>query len=104
MVEREGTEITYSEVRNDAEILTNKARSMDAIFTEFEGSMKKVGSRDVFVGDASESLDAKFTKLKAKFADYVQLVNDFSTMMKSAADATEKTESELSGDTGDLQS
>ena len=96
------TEISYNDVRNDASLIKEKANQMSGMFTEFEGSMKKVGSKDVFVGDASESLDAKFSKLKTKFDDYVQLVNDFSDMITTASEMTEKTEKELSSDTGEL--
>ena len=98
------TEISYSEVKNDAALIKEKANQMNGMFGEFEATMKKVGSKDVFVGDASESLDAKFNKLKTKFDDYVQLVNDFSTMITTAAEMTEKTEAELANDTGDLDS
>lgn len=98
------TEISYNEVRSGASTIKEKAQQMSGMFDEFEATMKKVGSKDVFVGDASESLDAKFARLKTKFDDYVQLVNDFSTMITTASEMTEATEAELANDTGDLDS
>ena len=99
----DSTQITYEEVRSDAELIKERATQMRGMFDDFEASMKKVGSKDVFVGDASESLDAKFNKLKTKFDDYVQLINEFSAMITTASDLTAQTERELSGDVSGLQ-
>jgi len=103
MADTNSTAITYERVRSDAHTIKDCSTTMQNIFGDFENSMKKVGSSDVFVGDASESLGARFGKLKTRFNDYVRLVNDFSNMILSAASATEKTEQELSNDASGLQ-
>ena len=98
------TQITYERVRSDANTVRECANTMQNIFDAFEGTMRKVGSSDVFVGDASESLEARFAKLKTRFNDYVKLVDQFSTMILSAASATEQTEKTLANDTNSLAS
>lgn len=89
------TSITYEQVRNDATTIQECAKTMENIFESFGQSMKNVGAEDVFVGDASESLGARFNQLKTRFDSYVALVNDFSNMILGAAEATEHTEKEL---------
>ena len=75
---------------------------MNNIFNDFGTSMNKVGAEDVFVGDASESLGSRFSSLKTKFDDYVNLVNEFANMILGAADATQHTEQKLAAEADKL--
>ena len=96
------TNITYDRVRSDANTIQECAKTMQNIFESFGGSMKRVGAEDVFVGDASESLGARFNSLKTKFDSYVQLVNEFSSMILGAAASTEQTEKALAANADEL--
>ena len=98
----EGTQITYDRVRSDATTIKECAGVMQNIFNIFENSMKKVGAADVFAGDASETLGQRFARLKTRFVEYEQLVEDFSKMILSAASATEQTESKLATEANKL--
>lgn len=96
------TTITYDRVRNGAHTIQDCATTMNNIFEDFGASMNRVGAEDVFVGDASESLGARFNSLKTKFDDYVALVNEFANMILGAADATQHTEQKLASEAEEL--
>lgn len=96
------TAITYEKVRSDASTIMDCASQMQNIFESFGSSMRRVGAEDVFVGDASESLGSRFNSLKTKFDSYVQLVNEFATMIQGAAMATEQTEKALANSADQL--
>ena len=65
----QSTNITYERVRSGANTISECAKSMQNIFSDFGASMKRVGAEDVFVGDASESLGNRFNSLKTTFDD-----------------------------------
>lgn len=88
--------ITYEQVRNGAYIMKDCSKKMDGIFQEFNASMNRVGAPDVYLGDAKETLSARYNSLKTKFDDYVTLVNQFADMILGAAQRTEETEAALS--------
>ena len=94
--------ITYERVRSGARTMQECSRKMDGIFQEFNDSMNRVGASDVYVGDAKETLGARFNSLKTKFDDYINLVNQFATMILGAASATEKTEATLASAADEL--
>lgn len=92
----DSTTITYEKTRNDAKTVAECAREMDRIFQEFEDTMKQVGGEEVFVGDANESLQNRFSKLKQRFPEFVKTVLQFSELITGAAESEEKTEAKLS--------
>ena len=94
--------ITYDRVRSGAQTMQECSRTMDGIFQEFNDSMNRVGAADVYVGDAKETLGARFNSLKTKFDDYISLVNQFATMILGAAASTEKTEAALASAADEL--
>ncbi len=96
------TSITYEKVRTDANTIKECSTTMSNIFEEFGSSMNRVGAGDVFAGDASESLGARFTSLKGKFDTYVRLVNDFANTILTASDQTAATEQALANEADNL--
>ena len=96
MSDNGSTTITYEETRSDAQTVKECSNQMQTIFNEFEQIMKEVGGSDVFVGDANESLQGRFNRLKQRFANYVKLVDDFHALIMGAAQAEEDTEHKLS--------
>ncbi len=96
MSDNGSTSITYQETRSDAQTVKECANQMQSIFNEFESTMRRVGGSDVFVGDANESLQGRFARLKQRFTNYVKLVEDFNAMILGAAQAEEDTERALS--------
>ena len=98
----DGTQITYGKVREDAKVIKECASKMQRIFEDFNQSMKRVGSEDVFYGDANESLGQRYNSLKTKFDGYVKLVNSFADEILGAAEATERTEKAIAEDAGHL--
>lgn len=95
--------ITYEKVRSGAQTMQECARKMDGIFQEFNASMNRVGAPDVYIGDAKETLSARYNSLKTKFDDYINLVNQFANMILGAAAATEKTEAALASAADELK-
>ena len=96
------TQITYEQVRSGANTIKDCSTNLRGIFNDFEGSMKNVASPDVFEGDASETAEEKFNKLKTRFNDFTDLVNEFSETLLGAAEATEKTERNINQDASGL--
>ena len=96
------TNITYDKVRSGANVIKDCSVVMSNIFEDFGASIKRVGAEDVFVGDASETLGARFAKLKTSFDDYVKLVDTFSTMILGAAASTEETDKKIASAAGNL--
>ena len=90
------TSITYEETRADAATVQDCSRKMDNIFHDFESTMKRVGGDDAFVGDANESLQGRFMKLKTRFEAYVRTVQEFHDLIMGASEAEERTEQNLS--------
>lgn len=90
------TSITYEETRSDANTVRDCSREMDNIFHDFEATMKRVGGDDAFVGDANESLQGRFTRLKTRFDAYVRTVEEFYQLIMSASESEERTEQNLS--------
>lgn len=90
------TSITYEETRADANTVKGCANEMDRIFKDFEATMQRVGGDDAFVGDANESLQGRFAKLKTRFDSYVRTVDEFHQLIMSASEAEETTERTLS--------
>ena len=63
---------------NDVGILKDECLSkMRNIFHNFNESMQRLGRQDVYVGDTSESFQARFNKLKTRFQYFENLVNKF---------------------------
>ena len=95
-MEGQSTAITYAQVQNGARTIQGCSKTMQNIFDSFNSSMQRVGASDVFAGDASETLGARYNKLKSKFDSYIALVEQFSGMLLGAADMTAQTEKKLS--------
>ena len=95
----DSTQITYEEVRADANIIQDKCNQMKSMFDEFTSIIKVVLSEDAFIGSAQQALEQKYNKLKPKFDEYVNLVNDFVSVINTSADIEEATEKELASDT-----
>lgn len=96
------TTITYDRVRSGANTIRDCSVVMQNIFEDFGSSIKRVGAEDVFVGDASETLGARFNKLKTSFDDYVKLVETFSVMILGAAEYTEETDKKIASQASNL--
>ena len=98
----ESTQITYDQVRAGASTIKDCANNLRTIFNDFEGSMKNVASPDVFEGDASETAEEKFNKLKTRFDEFTSLVDEFADTLTGAAQATEQTEKNIDQDASAL--
>ena len=97
------TSIRYEEVKNSISVIKEECLTkMNNIFENFNSSMKRVGAQDVFVGDASESLQARYNKLSAKFKDFQDLVIRFANEFQMASESTARTEQKLSQDAQSL--
>ena len=89
------TSITYERVRSGANTIKECANTMRGIFEDFGASINRVGADDAFVGDASETLGARFNSLKTNFDTYVNMVETFSNSILGAAEATERTDKQI---------
>lgn len=101
---QDSTSITYERVRSDANTIKDCSVEMRGIFDNFEGTMKTVGAPENFLGEGNDSLQEKFAKLRTKFDDYVQLVEEFSNMILTASEMTEQTERNIANDADTLAS
>ncbi len=99
-----GTSITYERVRSDANTISECAKTMDSIFNKFAEEINTATSADNYEGTSSEALKERFNSLKPKFVDYVNLLNQFSSMITGAAQATETTEKAIASDADTLAS
>jgi uncharacterized protein YukE len=92
------TSITYAQVESGARTIQECSKTMMNIFDSFNTSMTKVGADDVFAGDASETLGARYKTLKGKFDNYVKLVDEFAAMLLGASAQTQQTEQKLASE------
>lgn len=97
------TNITFQRVREDANTIKECSNTMRNIFDEFGTSMNRVGAKDVFYGDASQTLGDRFKGLQTKFDEYVELINDFANIILSASEKTERTDKSLEQQAQSLQ-
>lgn len=98
----DSTRIKYEKVEEAVDNIKKDSQSMDDIFGDFRKSMDNIYQDDVFEGNASESLHAKFDELKTKFDSYVELVNEFSETIDKAKTSTEETEKRIQQKAEDL--
>ncbi len=90
------TSINYSEVQSAvARIKDENLSKMKNIFEDFNSTMQRLGGQDVFVGDASESFQGKYNRLKTKFSEFEKLLLKFASQFESASAQTAQTEREI---------
>lgn len=96
------TNITYEQVRANANTIKECSNKMKTIFNDFNQTMNQVGSDDVFMGQASEALKNRFNSLKGRFDSYTAKVEQFANMISGAADQTQSTEQSIASDADSL--
>lgn len=96
------TFISYEEVRAEANKIKSTASTMKNILDDFDVTMKQVITPEVFEGNASETFDESYRRLRAKFDSYTKTVEDFSNMILGATDTTEHAEKSLSQQASNL--
>lgn len=96
------TNITFSNVRDNAATIRGCSSAMANMFDEFGNSVKELIVKGAFVGSAADTFEDKFNSLKNKFDSYTRVVEEFAAMISSAANSTEATQKALESQAGDL--
>lgn len=96
------TTIQYEAVKDAVADIVARSDSMSSLFDDFRGAMSRIYQDDVFYGEASESFNDKFNKLKTKFDAYVENVKDFAAIIEKARSETEATEQSIAHAAEDL--
>lgn len=93
--------MSYEKTIANANTIEKCSNTMNSIFNNFSEMMNQVanGSGDpsevALVGQAAVALKTRFDALKGRFDEYVEKVKKFSTMITSAANATQATDKNL---------
>ena len=96
------TLISYEAVRGEAQKIKSSAATMKNILDDFNSTMNQVIAPDVFEGNASQSFQESYQRLRSKFDAYTQTVEHFANTILGAASATEQTEKSLANEASNL--
>lgn len=96
------TIISYDQVRDCANKILNCSKIMQDLFNDFTNQINTATTEDAYQGSASDSLSERFHSLKNKFDSYTAKVKEFSDIINSAADQTERVERELASQADNL--
>lgn len=94
--------MNFAQTQEAADSILADSKEMEAIFENFNITMKRLGHEDVFVGTASETLAARYQQFKTHFDAYVSSVKTFSDMIKAAKGTTEAVNKNLADLARDL--
>lgn len=87
------TSISYTELFNLAEQLAGKAESMkDLLDLSVKPQMNKIGTDEVWSGDAADQARAEFDALSGKFGLFYTAVKDCSNYLKKVAETYKATD------------
>lgn len=86
------TYLTYEQVKSACAEIVSCKDAMQAIFDDFKASMTVVGGEEVFVGDASTTLQTQFNTLSQRFVSYTNLIQEFSDLITRASEETHDTD------------
>ena len=96
------TSIKYEKVQGHAATVKGCATTMNDLFDQFTGIMNDLARAEVFTGQASESLQAEFAKLKSKLVTYYEKVEDFADVITYTGDTTQAMEQRLAQAASDI--
>ena len=103
MDNNEGTILSYGDVKTAVETIRDDCLvKMRNIFDNFNSSMNILGGSDAYVGDASETFQSRYNKLKVKFQEFENLINEFADKFAFASASTAQTEKELANESQNL--
>ena len=102
-MDEKATKLSYGEVKKSVDTINNEClQKMRSIFDNFNTKMNVLGGQDVFVGDASESFQARYNRLKTKFTVFEGLVKEFAREFEFAASSTQQAEKEMANEAQNL--
>lgn len=78
--------VSSAELRNTASTLNTEAGNLSTILTNVKNEMLKVGTEEVFSGEAASALNEEFTALSAKFGEFEEAVKSCATYLNGVAD------------------
>lgn len=99
------TSIRYSDVGKAVGTIKEECLpKMRNIFDNFNSTMQRLGGQDVYVGDASETFQARYNKLSQRFVEFENLMLRFVHEFEMASQSTSQTEQKLSQEAQNLNS
>lgn len=84
--------IEYEKVAQTATNINNCANQMNSILNNFTDRMSELKRNEIIVGQAADTLEETFLRLKQNFDTYIKTVQDFSKMISYAGNTTRQTE------------
>lgn len=90
--------LSYTEINNVADQLHSKAGNMQSLLEDsIKPQMAKVGTDDVWSGDAAEQAKAEFNALAEQFKLFYQAIMDCSTYLKNTVAKYQAVDRAVSG-------
>jgi len=94
--------IEYEKVTQTAANINECANQMNSILNNFSDRMSDLKRREIIVGNAADTLEETFLKLKQNFDSYIKTVQDFSKMISYAGNTTRQMENMIQKDAESL--
>lgn len=89
--------LSYGEIGNIASQLDSKATSMETILNAVTNELNKVGNDGVWSGAAASVAKEDFDKLKAKFPEFKQAINDCAKYLRNTVERYQAVDKAVSG-------
>lgn len=94
--------IEYEKVTQTATNINDCANQMNRILNNFTDRMNELKRREIIVGNAADTLEETFLRLKQNFDSYIKTVQEFSKMISYAGNTTRQTEEIIRKDAENL--
>ena len=92
-----GSNLTYSQITAISQSLQNYSKDMQIVLEDIIALANRIGSEDIWGGNAAENAKSKFNTLQAKFADFYKAVNDEATHLTAVVENYQKVDTQLEG-------
>lgn len=92
-----GSNLTYSQITAISQSLQNYSKDMQIVLEDIIALANRIGSEDIWGGNAAENAKGKFNTLQAKFADFYKAVTDEATHLNTVVENYQRVDTQLEG-------
>jgi WXG100 family type VII secretion target len=90
-----GSKLNYAEMMSLSSEMLSLSRQMEQLLEEVKAEFNRVGSAEVWSGDAAEQVRAKFDEMSMKFPPFVEAIDACSKRIKEVVANFEETDKML---------
>ncbi len=90
-----GSNLNYGEMLELSSLMQSLGRQMEQLLEEVKNEFNRVGSAEVWSGDAAEQTRAKFDEMSRKFPPFIEAIESCSKHIKEVVRNFEETDKRL---------